>query len=202
MGCKIEHLCYNLHTRDSPAPLPKGNPMTEEKEPSNDLRIYVACLAAYNAGKLHGKWLDVSDYHDADDLSEAVQQILKESPEPDAEEYAIHDTENCHGLIGEHSSLQECIDWQELIDEHGETAHAAAMISSDVAEVGKYLEAGCHCGEDRREMAEDYAEDCGYLNDLPNLVRNNINWDGLADDLFEGMPEVRFGGNVYIFYPY
>jgi antirestriction protein len=37
-------------------------------------RIYVACLASYNNGVLHGKWLDLADFYDEDDLQEAIQQ--------------------------------------------------------------------------------------------------------------------------------
>lgn len=47
------------------------------------MRIYVACLASYNAGRLHGAWFDLDDWQDADDLSEAVkEQVLLTSPYP------------------------------------------------------------------------------------------------------------------------
>lgn len=47
------------------------------------MRIYVACLASYNNGRLHGAWLDLDDYVDAEDLSKAVkEQVLITSPYP------------------------------------------------------------------------------------------------------------------------
>lgn len=47
------------------------------------MRIYVACLASYNNGRLHGEWFDLDDYVDADDLSAAVkEQVLLTSPYP------------------------------------------------------------------------------------------------------------------------
>ena len=46
--------------------------------------IYVACLAAYNNGKLHGAWIDATQ--ELDTILEAVQAMLAASPEPDAEE--------------------------------------------------------------------------------------------------------------------
>ena len=49
-------------------------------------RVYVACLAAYNAGKLHGEWIDMGD---ADDAHEQALQVLETSPEAGAEEWAI-----------------------------------------------------------------------------------------------------------------
>ena len=54
-------------------------------------RIYVACLASYNAGILHGKWIEATA--DADELKARVQAMLDRSPEPYAEEWAIHDYE-------------------------------------------------------------------------------------------------------------
>jgi antirestriction protein len=55
-------------------------------------RIYVACLAAYNNGCLHGEWINANQ--DADSLHEEVKKILSASPIPRAEEFAIHDFEN------------------------------------------------------------------------------------------------------------
>lgn len=50
---------------------------------NNSYRIYVACLAAYNAGKLHGEWFDLEDYNDADELQEAIaERVLRTSPCP------------------------------------------------------------------------------------------------------------------------
>jgi len=54
-------------------------------------RIYVADLEAYNNGKLVGEYLDLADYNDADELMDAIQDVLKKSG---GEEYAIHDYEN------------------------------------------------------------------------------------------------------------
>lgn len=50
---------------------------------NNSYRIYVACLAAYNAGHLHGQWFDLEDYSDADELHEAIaERVLRTSPCP------------------------------------------------------------------------------------------------------------------------
>jgi antirestriction protein len=53
-------------------------------------KIYVADLEAYNNGRLVGEWLDLTDYNDADELMDAIQDVLKKSG---GEEYAIHDIE-------------------------------------------------------------------------------------------------------------
>ena len=54
-------------------------------------RIYVACLASYNAGTLHGEWIEASQ--SADEIHKEIQSMLRRSREPIAEEWAIHDYE-------------------------------------------------------------------------------------------------------------
>lgn len=40
---------------------------------SEEIRIYVACLAAYNNGKLHGVWIDATD--DIDDIQDQINEM-------------------------------------------------------------------------------------------------------------------------------
>ena len=51
-------------------------------------RIYLACLAAYNNGRLHGAWVDADQ--GTDHIWSELRKMLRASPEPDAEEWAIH----------------------------------------------------------------------------------------------------------------
>ncbi len=60
-------------------------------------RIYIACLAAYNNGHLHGAWIDADQ--DADQIRDAIAAMLARSPVEDAEEYAIHDYEGFEGVL-------------------------------------------------------------------------------------------------------
>lgn len=46
----------------------------------DDMRIYVACLASYNNGVLHGEWLDLTS--DEDELWEGIKRVLRTSPYP------------------------------------------------------------------------------------------------------------------------
>ena len=47
---------------------------------SDGPRVWVGCLAAYNAGNLHGEWVDVTEY--TDELWAAINKVLRTSPEP------------------------------------------------------------------------------------------------------------------------
>ncbi|MCB9716996.1 MAG: antirestriction protein ArdA [Myxococcales bacterium] len=84
-------------------------------------RIYVACLASYNAGRLHGRWLEAAQ--ELDDLREEIRLMLEESPVPHAEEWAIHDHEGFSPIsIGEYEDLEQVTDLAKLIVEHGPIA--------------------------------------------------------------------------------
>jgi len=75
---------------DRGQPLPE-EPSKPEVRVNTVPRIYVASLADYNNGILHGAWLDADG--DLDDIDSAIQLILDKSPTGEAEEFAIFDFE-------------------------------------------------------------------------------------------------------------
>ena len=76
------------------APLGTATALTVPDRP----RIYVACLAAYNNGRLHGAWIDATT---PDEIRTEVRAMLAASPEPDAEEWAIHGATRKSHLLSE-----------------------------------------------------------------------------------------------------
>jgi antirestriction protein len=125
-------------------------------------RIYVACLAAYNNGLLHGEWIDADQ--SADELHEAVARMLAASPQPGAEEWAIHDYEGFGSLrLGEYESLERVATIAAGIAEHGDAFSAWLSYdeSQDVTDMHSFEDA--YRGEwgSLRAYAEDYAESTG-----------------------------------------
>jgi antirestriction protein len=87
--------------------------------------VWVGSLADYTAGYLHGGWLDATS--DPEELAAAVQFILRNSHEPDAEEYGIFDYDGfgeVTSLLGEYPSLKTVSRIAQGIFEHGH-AYAA-----------------------------------------------------------------------------
>lgn len=119
------------------------------KSSSETPRIYVASLSDYNAGNLHGVWIDANQ--SAEQIHAEVAEMLRESkhpnmevdcpncdgsgalqpdetcPEcdgagkvPSAEEWAIHDYEGFGGLkIGEYESFEDVAGLAAALAEHG-----------------------------------------------------------------------------------
>ena len=77
-------------------------------------KIYVADLEAYNNGRLSGVWLDLTDYSDADELMDAINDFLKTTG---GEEYAIHDYENLpRSMYSEYMGARDFAELYEMMD--------------------------------------------------------------------------------------
>ena len=109
-------------------------------------KIYVADLAAYNAGKLRGVWIDAAQ--EPDQIKAEVQAMLAESLEPLADEHAIHDTDGFEGVfISEWANFEDVHQIALLIEEHG--ALGAELLNhwnNDVDEVRRLFEDGYYLG--------------------------------------------------------
>ena len=144
-------------------------------------KIYVACLAAYNNGKLHGKWIDADQEPDA--IHEEIQEMLKSSPEPMAEEWAIHDYEGFEGLsISEYESIEDVARFAQLIEEHGEAFSAyAGHIGTDYATEEGFQEAY----QGKWDSEEAYGENLmDETMEIPEHLQFYIDYEKFARDLF------------------
>lgn len=148
---------------------------------SSDIRIYAACLAAYNNGILHGAWIDADQ--DADSIRGNIAAMLKASPIPDAEEWAIHDHEGFEGLdIAEYEGIDAVARKAEFITEHGKLgAEVASYYGGDLDDAERALEEG-YFGEYR--TAADFAEEVTEnQSDIPENLRYYIDYEGMARDM-------------------
>lgn len=137
------------------------------------IKIYVACLASYNNGFLHGKWFDLDKFTDADDLQAAItNEVLESKDNPTmlkygekCEEYAIHDFEAPEACkIGEYDSLERLFEMNDILnDDNGEVILSLkAHVGLDSIEEAKEYYDDNHCGEFKNdeEFAYDVAENC------------------------------------------
>ena len=143
-------------------------------------RIYVACLAAYNAGWLHGAWIEVAE---ATDIWAAVAEMLAASPVPDAEEWAIHDYEGFEGAhLSEYASFDKVCQLAEFIEEHGRLgAKLYCHFGDSLDEARAALED--HAGEysSLAGFAEEITRETGP--EIPTALQYYINWEVMARDL-------------------
>ena len=86
---------------------------------NEDLHIYVACLASYNNGILHGRWIDAAQ--GVNGMQNAINAMLDASPIADAEEWAIHDYEGFGSIrLSEYAGLDTVAELAEFIEENSD----------------------------------------------------------------------------------
>lgn len=169
--------------------------MTEQK---GDIRIYVACLAAYNNGRLHGRWIDAAQGVDA--IRVEVTEMLAASPISDAEEWAIHDYEGFGDApISEYEGLNSVADKAAFIARHG--LLAAKLLEhwcGDLDQARRSLE-DHYIGafpsledfaRDRTELGEDISESIAPYIDYERMGRDMV-LGGTVFTLDIGFPEVQ-----------
>jgi antirestriction protein len=170
-------------------------------------RIYVASLADYNAGRLHGVWLDAVD---ADAVYEGIARMLRASPEPLAEEFAIHDFENFGSYrVDEYDGIHLVCAVGAAIDEIG-TLFAEYLghvggpkTSDDVAPlVERFRESYQGEWDSMASWAESFLEDTGSLKDVPESLRNYIDFESWADDaeMNGDVFSIEVGGRTHVFW--
>lgn len=188
-----------------------------------DFRIYVACLASYNSGVLHGAWIDCDD-KDADDIQQEVAAMLRASPYPNvtvkhpetgenvpsAEEWAIHDHEGFGSMVKEYSPFDDvaaiaaalggdhAIGFRWLVEDHGLDVAAAAYQASNVIiwEGDQWRNREQLLGD----YAQEFTEETGGLESVPESFKRYIDWESMGHDWDVGGDIDTFdhGGKIYV----
>lgn len=188
---------------------------------TNECRIYVASLSDYNAGILHGRWIDATQGVEA--IRAEIAEMLRESkypnvtvkhPEtgadvPSAEEYAIHDYELGGLKIGEYESLETVAALAEAIEEHGAAFVAWHNNAPDYnTDADDFQEQYLGEWDSLADYAENYWNECGEF-DADKLSGDNwwhparyIDWEAMGRDLQlngDVWTAEAEGGRIYVF---
>ncbi len=151
--------------------------MTDE---TANIKIYVACLAAYNNGILHGRWIDAT--LGEDHIWEGIKTMLAASPIPGAEEHAIHDYEGFEGVsIREYDSVQHVAELAAFIEEHGAIAGMLVEHFGDLGEAKDAVE-DRYCGvhSSVADFAQEITEE---TTQIPQNLQYYIDYERMARDL-------------------
>ncbi len=154
---------------------------------SEEIRIYVADLAAYNAGHLHGVWIDATQ--ELDDIQEQVDAMLAASPVEGAEEYAIHDFEGFDAYrLGEYEGLESAHQIACFIEEYPAFGSALLAHFNDLEQARKAAEEDyCGCYSSLADYAQELTEETSSI--PPHLVMY-IDYRAMARDM-------EYSGDVF-----
>lgn len=177
-------------------------------------KIYVASLSDYNAGRLHGAWIEATT--DVDAMRKQVSAMLAQSKEDVAEEWAIHDYDDDTGalrLLGETSDLA-AIAKRVALAEFAEDrlgVEGAEIVGDLLAYYGGDVDETREAIEDRfagtfdslEDWAAEFLEDTGALASVPENLRSYIDFEAYGRDArLNGDINVAdlSGGRVAIFW--
>ena len=147
---------------------------------SENIRIYVACLAAYNSGILHGAWMNAG--RDADAIHADIRAMLRASPIPEAEEWAIHDYEGFEGVeISEYAGIERVTEIAAFIAEHGELGGKVLGYFGDLGEARKVI--GDHYAGQYESVADFARELTEQTTRIPEHLAYYIDYERMGHDL-------------------
>ncbi|AFY71957.1 Antirestriction ArdA family protein (plasmid) [Thalassoporum mexicanum PCC 7367] len=153
-----------------------------------EIKIYVADLAAYNNGKLYGVWINAC--LDLDEIQEQINIMLSNSPEDCAEEYAIHDYEGFNGYeLSEYTGIKTAHEIACFIAEYPDLAGALLChFGGSIEEARQAIEdnyVGCY------KSLADYAEELtDSIDQIPDNIAYYIDYERMGRDM-------ELSGDIY-----
>ncbi len=150
------------------------------EDQQGEIRIYVACLAAYNDGQLHGAWINAEQDEQA--IREAIAAMLAQSPIMFAEEYAIHDFEGFEGVsISEYADIATVSQVAAFIAEHGALGGKLVEYFGSLDEAREAIED--HYAGEYKSLADFAQELTEQSTEIPASLQYYIDWERMARDL-------------------
>ena len=172
------------------------------------MRIYVACLASYNAGTLHGRWIDASA--DVDAMQGGIDAMLKASREPGAEEWAVHDYDGVPSSLGEYPGLEKIAAFVALCEDFDflDSDDVAAIVANwcgDLDQARNALQDDfCGIYPAFRDYADESADEMiaclSADGTAPQFLINHFDYEGHARDLAFSMTAVDVSTGVAVFH--
>ena len=155
---------------------------------SEEIRIYVADLAAYNNGKLHGVWINACD--DVDDIKTQINEMLSTSPESFSEEYVIHDYEGFGGYtLSEYAGIETAHDIACFIAEYSDFGgELLNQFGGDLEEARTAAEENyCGCYKSLADYAQELTEE---TTQIPENISYYIDFERMGRDM-------ELGGDIF-----
>jgi antirestriction protein len=160
--------------------------------------IYVASLADYNAGRLHGKHIRIHGQDAEEILDEIKRDVLDTSREPVAEEWAIHDYEGFGKYrVSEYESIERIALFgkvAEEIDDENDVEAFLYWVGASQIDTNDYLDDVDGIVEKFREqfrgtwssfkafiLDSDYGDMYLGLSEVQHALKEQAKWAGRSD---------------------
>ena len=162
-------------------------------------RAWVGCLGCYNSGTLNGKWLNGESCADLE--SAGLADNSGKCNRCAADEFWVFDHENFLGLISGECSPQEAQEKAKQLadlDDNDREKFAAWLACGNDPDIETMEEKYIGEFSTDEEMAEEYVENSGMLNDMHENLRRYFDFTSYARDMMHDINE----HNGYYFWAY
>jgi antirestriction protein len=179
--------------------------------PTDTPKVWIGCLAAYNAGNLHGRWVDAID---VDELEAARAEVIRTSPMwrrgKMAEEHAVMDYDGFGPLadqLGEWPDFKTLATIGQAIAEHGERLIGYVVICEptlDEEAPSGFEDAYRGEWDSENDYAEDLISECGLagVEQIPDSLMPYLDLNMVAREIFQHGTLSTYpapGGGVFVF---
>jgi antirestriction protein len=183
------------------------------------MRFYAACLASYNAGVLHGAWIEASD--DVAEMQLEVNAMLRASrfpnvtvkhpvtgeSVPSAEEWAIHDSEDL-GKVSEYAGLEaiaERVKLAAVADDIGIPLSVVLEVKDDNVsnDVESFIRDNYRGQYDSwSDFAEKFTDETDGLSGVPDHLKAYIDFERMGSDwrISGDFHYVERDGSLFVFW--
>lgn len=185
-------------------------------------RVWIGCLASYNAGRLIGEWVDAVDIDEMNECRDRVAAAAVEAAKAageypvyfgDPEEFFLADHEGFGFNIGEYPNWEAVATIGALIESHG-SDFVAFLQWRDNTGAGDPLEdadeledafGAVYCGEadSERDAAYQIVDELGFgdfeagHSFWDSTLASYLDWDSIARDLFRHGPYSLVDGRIF-----
>jgi len=144
-------------------------------------RVYVGTYAKYTAGSLAGAWLDLDDFADAEDFSDACRQLHADEDDP---EIMIQDREGCPSDWVQESNIAPQL-W-EWLDLDGDQREIVTLWLDEEGDNGTTIQditdryCGCIQGTFRDWCEENFGDLVEH--EMPAHLLSYFDWSSYSSD--------------------
>ena len=170
----------------------------------NKPRIYCGTYGKYNNGSIFGKWFDLTDYNNLNELYDAFKKYHKNEYDP---EFMFQDWENIPDkLISEswlHDDLYDYIEFinnkninSELFMKYWNNTYSSGQLSEVIRNFeNNYL--GCY--DSFRDYSDEMADNDLECSNAPQFCYSYFNYESYAHDLEMDYHVIKLNNESHIF---